>query len=94
MNEYESERVVEPVPESGKEMEKTRPTHSVSFARIVGRDEYGNDSLGPARQIGAIWPRAGKDGAGILRFDHTPQEAGVYFTQEIVKYKKKSDADR
>lgn len=73
---------------SNEEKAKVRPSHQVSFARITGRDEDGRDVLGPARQIGAIWPRAGKDGEGILRLDHMPEEmraegGGVVFIRKI-----------
>jgi len=70
--------------------QKKQPTHAVSFARINGRDEKGRDVLGPARQIGAIWERTGKDakeGDGILRLDHVPEElranGGVLFVRKI-----------
>lgn len=74
--------------ETPKEREKVKPTHSVSFARIIGQDRNGRDILGPARQIGAIWPRNGKDDDGILRFDHRPKEldqerGGVLFTRKL-----------
>jgi len=36
---------------------KSRPSHRVSFARIIGQDENGNDKLGSAREIGGVWPR-------------------------------------
>lgn len=70
------------------EEKKKGPSHQVSFARITGRDDDGRDVLGPARQIGAIWPRAGKDGDGILRLDHIPEElrsqgGGVVFVRRI-----------
>jgi len=71
------------------EPEKKGPSHQVSFSRITGRDEEGRDVLGPARQIGAIWPRStGKDGDGILRLDHIPEElrsqgGGVVFIRKI-----------
>ncbi|HZF28331.1 MAG TPA: hypothetical protein VE907_04395 [Gammaproteobacteria bacterium] len=68
--------------------EKKQPSHQVSFARVNGRDENGREVLGPARQIGAIWPREGKDGEGILRLDHVPEElraqgGGVLFVRKI-----------
>jgi hypothetical protein len=71
-----------------EERKKNGPSHQVSFARITGRDDDGKDVLGPARQIGAIWPRAGKDGDGILRLDHIPEElrsqgGGVVFIRKI-----------
>lgn len=73
---------------SNEQEKKNRPSHQVSFSRITGRDEEGRDVLGPARQIGAIWPRAGKDGDGILRLDHIPEElrsqgGGVVFVRKL-----------
>ena len=63
-----------------------RPSHRVSFARIVGTDGLGKDKLGSAREIGAIWPRENGKGS-ILRLDHVPVEltthAGVLFINEI-----------
>lgn len=62
---------------------KTRPTHRVSFARILGQDENGQDILGPAREIGAIWPRKSGKKGGIQKLDHIPaeltQHQGVIF---------------
>ena len=66
-------------------MSNNKPTHRVSFARIIGTDEQGNDKLGSAREIGAVWPRTNGKG-GILRLDHIPveltQHAGVIFISE------------
>lgn len=66
-------------------MTKKKPTHRIAFARIIGTDENGNDKLGSAREIGAIWPREGDKG-GILRLDHIPVELtrhqGVLFVSE------------
>ena len=65
--------------------QKSRPSHRVSFARIIGQDNNGKDQLGSAREIGAIWPR--KNGGGILRFDHMPIELtrhqGVLFITPV-----------
>lgn len=63
------------------ERETKRPSHRISFAAFE-EDRDGKSKLGNAREIGAIWPRDGKDGEGILRFDHTPTEKGVYFVRE------------
>lgn len=67
-------------------MSKSKPTHRVSFSRFVGENEDGSQKLGSAREIGAIWPREGKNG-GILRLDHIPveltQHQGVIFITEI-----------
>jgi len=65
---------------------KNKPSHRVSFARIIGTDDKGADKLGSAREIGAIWPRENGKGA-ILRLDHMPVELtrhqGVLFVNEI-----------
>lgn len=57
-----------------KNTESTKPTHRVSFSRIIGTDENGNDKLGFAREIGAVWPRKGDKKGGILQLDHVPVE--------------------
>ena len=68
-------------------MTRSRPTHRVSFARIIGADETGADRLGAAREIGAIWPRSGDKEGGILRLDHVPAELvrheGVLFVTSV-----------
>jgi len=65
---------------------KSKPTHRVSFARIVGQDENGNDKLGPAREIGSVWPRQNGKGS-IIRFDFIPieltQHQGVLFLNPV-----------
>lgn len=65
---------------------KLKPSHRVSFACIIGKDEKGGDKLGAAREIGAIWPRKNGKG-GILRFDHIPVEMtrgeGVIFISDV-----------
>lgn len=64
----------------------SKPTHRVSFACIIGKDDDGNEKLGAAREIGAVWPRKNGKG-GILRFDHVPVELsrgqGVVFINAI-----------
>jgi len=50
-----------------------KPSHLVSFSRIVGTDANGKSILESAREIGAIWPHKGGKGS-ILRFDHIPEE--------------------
>lgn len=65
---------------------KQKPSHRVSFCGVVGKDEAGQDKLGPAREIGAIWPRKTGNGS-ILRFDIIPVEMtlgqGVVFIHPI-----------
>lgn len=67
-------------------MTPKKPTHRIAFARIIGIDDQGNDKLGSAREIGAIWPRENGKG-GILRLDHIPVELtrhdGVLFVTEV-----------
>lgn len=84
---------------SSEQESKKHPSHSVAFARIRGRDENNREILGPARQIGAIWPREGKDGDGILRLDHIPEElrsqgGGVLFVRKLDAVRKDRAADR
>jgi len=67
-------------------MTTNKPTHRVSFARFTGVDEQGEQKLGSAREIGAIWPRGNGKG-GILRLDHVPVELtrheGVLFITDV-----------
>ena len=51
-----------------------RPTHRVSFSRIVGKNEDGSDKLGSAREIGAVWARNGDKKGGVIKLDHIPVE--------------------
>lgn len=76
---------------------KAQPSHRISFARINGKDERGQSVLGPAREIGSIWPRNGRDGEGILRFDHIPEEmrskdGGVLFVRSLDALRKERPA--
>lgn len=65
---------------------KSKPTHRVSFARITGQDENGGDKLGPAREIGSVWPRQNGKGS-IIRLDLIPiemtQHQGVLFLSPV-----------
>lgn len=65
---------------------KSKPTHRVSFARITGQHEDGNDRLGPAREIGSVWPRQNGKGS-IIRLDLIPiemtQHQGVLFLNPV-----------
>jgi len=55
-------------------MTNNKPTHRVSFSRIIGQNEDGSDKLGSAREIGAIWKRKEGKKGGILQLDHIPME--------------------
>lgn len=65
---------------------KSKPSHRVSFARIVGQDENGQDRLGAAREIGSVWPRQNGKGS-IIRLDFIPieltQHQGVLFLNAV-----------
>ena len=60
-----------------------RPLYRVSFARITGKDENGQDIVGRPKEIGAVWPRIGGKSGGILALDIIPieltQRQGVIF---------------
>lgn len=65
---------------------KSKPLYRVSFARVIGKDDQGNDRLGSAREIGSVWPR--KDGKSpIIRLDFIPIELthhqGVLFLSPV-----------
>ncbi len=64
-----------------------RPLFRVSFSRITGKDENGQDVLGKAREIGAIWPRRNGNAGGIMQLDIIPieltQRQGVVFISPI-----------
>jgi hypothetical protein len=62
-----------------KTIAKTRPTHRISFCTRLGLDAEGVERLGPPREVGAVWPRRNGKQGGVIRFDHTPRESGVYF---------------
>jgi len=51
-----------------------RPMFRVTFSRIKGQDERGNDVLGSPREIGAIWARKNGKTGGILNLDIIPTE--------------------
>jgi hypothetical protein len=59
--------------------QKSRPTHRISFCARIGAGEDGRERLGPPREVGAVWPRRNGKQGGVIRFDHTPRESGVYF---------------
>jgi len=68
-------------------MSNNKPTHRVTFSRITGTNEDGSETLGPAREIGAIWPRKGDKKGDILQLDHIPLELtkrqGVLFVLPV-----------
>ena len=59
------------------------PMYRVSFARVTGQDENGQDILSRPKEIGAVWARKGDKSGGILSLDIIPvelaQRQGVIF---------------
>ena len=59
------------------------PMFRVTFSRITGQDENGQDILGRPKEIGAVWPRKNGKAGGILALDIIPieltQRQGVIF---------------
>lgn len=60
-----------------------RPLYRVTFSRITGTDQDGNDILLRPKEIGAVWPRKNGKAGGILQLDIIPieltQRKGVIF---------------
>lgn len=52
----------------------SKPTHRVSFSRVIGNNPDGTNKLGSAREIGAVWARKGDKKGGIIQLDHIPVE--------------------
>ncbi len=65
------------------ETQPTLPLYRVSFARITGQDQHGQDVLSRPREIGAVWPRKNGKAGGIVQLDIIPveltQRQGVIF---------------
>lgn len=66
-----------------KKSTSQRPLYRVTFSRITGTDETGQDILSRPKEIGTVWPRKnGKTGA-LLTLDLIPvelsQRQGVIF---------------
>lgn len=52
----------------------TKPLYRVSFSRITGKDDQGNDILGKPREIGAAWARKGDKQGAIVQLDIIPTD--------------------
>lgn len=61
----------------------TRPMFRVTFSRITGKDDEGNNILARPKEIGAAWARKGDKAGGIITLDLIPieltQRQGVMF---------------
>jgi hypothetical protein len=51
-----------------------RPLFRVSFSRITGKDDHGNDQLSRPKEIGAVWSRRNGKAGGIVALDIIPIE--------------------
>ncbi|MBI1290189.1 hypothetical protein GC173_02950 [bacterium] len=60
-----------------------RPLFRITFSRIVGKDDNGNDILGRPKEVGAVWSRKNGKTGGIVSLDLIPvelaQRQGVMF---------------
>lgn len=57
-----------------QETQNNKPLYRVSFSRITGKDENGNDQLGKPREIGAAWKRKGDKQGAIIQLDIVPTD--------------------
>ena len=60
-----------------------RPLFRITFARITGKDDKGNDILSRPKEIGAVWGRKNGKTGGLVSLDLIPveltQRQGVMF---------------
>lgn len=64
-----------------------RPLFRVTFSRITGQDEAGQDVLSRPKEIGAVWARKNGKPGGIVSLDLIPvelaQRQGVIFLMPL-----------
>lgn len=51
-----------------------RPLYRVTFSRITGKDENGQDILARPKEIGAAWARKGDKQGAIISLDIIPTD--------------------
>ena len=60
-----------------------RPLFRITFSRITGKDDKGNDILSRPKEIGAVWARKNGKTGGLVSLDLIPvelsQRQGVMF---------------
>ena len=65
------------------------PLYRVTFSRITGKDEHGQDVLGRPKEIGAVWQRKNGKAGAILSLDLIPieltQREGVLFLVPVAR---------
>lgn len=52
-----------------------KPLYHISFSRITGTDDHGNDVLGRPKEIGAAWQRKGDKKGAIIQLDIVPHRS-------------------
>jgi len=71
------------------------PVYRLTFARITGQDEHGNDVLARPKEIGAAWRRKGDKAGLLVSLDLIPveltQRQGVLF---LVPADRRDEGDR
>lgn len=51
-----------------------KPLYRVTFSRITGKDDQGNDILARPKEIGAAWARRGDKQGAIISLDLIPTD--------------------
>ena len=66
-----------------------RPLYRVTFSRVTGQDENGNDVLARPKEIGAAWARKGDKKGAVISLDIIPTELvnrnGVLFLVPVTR---------
>ena len=66
-----------------------RPLYRVTFSRVTGQDEHGNDVLARPKEIGAAWARKGDKKGAVISLDIIPTELinrnGVLFLVPVTR---------
>ena len=68
-----------------------KPLYRVTFSRITGKDDKGNDVLARPKEIGAAWARKGDKKGAIISLDIIPTDLvnrnGVLFLLPVDREK-------
>lgn len=51
-----------------------KPLYRVTFSRITGKDDKGQDILARPKEIGAAWPRKGDKKGAVIALDIIPTD--------------------
>lgn len=65
------------------------PLYRVTFSRITGKDDNGQDILARPKEIGAAWPRKGDKKGAVISLDIIPTDLvnrnGVLFLVPVTR---------